>query len=390
MKSDYLIVGSGLTGAVLARQLADHGREVLVLERRLHVGGNVHDHEHPSGIRVHSYGPHFFRTSSERVWRFANRFDSFRRYVPELRTLVDGRYEPWPVAGSYVRRVAGTAWRPRRHGSARNFEEAALAMMPRIVYEKFVRGYTEKQWGVPARCLDASLASRFEVRWDDDRRLTRSRYQGLPVEGYAGFMRRLLEGIRLIPGCDYLEHRSVFSARKLLVYTGPIDAWFDYDLGRLAYRGQRREHEYLENRGLEQPAPVVNNPDPAAGPHVRTIEWKHLMSPDEVKRVCGTVLTREIPISPSDPDAFEYPFQDAANRALYERYRMRAERTPGLLVCGRLGEYRYYDMDQAIARALALSRRILAAEGIEPSRPSVLPDIRSRPLSCGTFSGSES
>lgn len=365
MKADYLIVGSGLTGAVLARQLADRGRDVLVLERRAHVGGNVHDHEHPSGIRVHSYGPHFFRTSSERIWRFVNRFTSFQRYVHEVRSLVDGRYEQWPVAGSYVRRVAGTAWLPRRHGPARNFEEAALAMMPRVVYEKFVKGYTEKQWGVPARCLDASLASRFEVRWDDDPRFKRSRYQGLPVDGYASFMRRLLEGIRVILNCDYLEHRRTLSARRLLVYTGPIDAWFGHDLGRLAYRGQQREHEYLADRELQQPAAVVNYPDPAAGPHVRTIEWKHLMSADTAEHVRGTVLTREIPITPSDPDAREYPFQDAANRALYERYRVRAERTQGLLVCGRLGEYRYYDMDQAIARALTLSQRILAAEETE-------------------------
>ncbi|MBW1686249.1 MAG: NAD(P)-binding protein [Deltaproteobacteria bacterium] len=383
MKADYLIVGSGLTGAILARRLADRGRDVLVLERRAHVGGNVHDHEHPSGIRVHSYGPHFFRTSSGRIWRFANRFASFQRYVNEVRTLVDGRYEQWPVAGSYVRRVAGTAWRPRRHHPLRNFEEAALAMMPRVVYEKFVKGYTEKQWGVPARCLDASLASRFEVRWDDDRRLKRSRYQGLPVEGYASFMRKLLEGIRVIPNCDYLEHRRAFSARKLLAYTGPIDAWFDHDLGRLVYRGQRREHEYLLERRLEQPAAVVNNPDPAAGPHVRTIEWKHLMSADAADHVRGTVLTREIPITPSDPDAFEYPFQNAANQALYQRYRLRAEQTPRLLVCGRLGEYRYYDMDQAIARALALSQRILAAESIELG-------IRTRPLSCGSSPSSES
>jgi UDP-galactopyranose mutase len=190
----------------------------------------------------------------------------------------------------------------------------------------------------------------------------------------------MLEGIRVIPKCDYLEQRHAFSARKLLAYTGPIDAWFGHDLGRLVYRGQRREHEFLAERRLEQPAVIVNNPDPAAGPHVRTIEWKHLMSADAAEHVRGTVLTREIPITPSDPDAFEYPFQDAENQALYQRYRVRAERTPRLLVCGRLGEYRYYDMDQAIARALELSQRILATEGKE---------LRSTPLSCGSSPSSE-
>jgi UDP-galactopyranose mutase len=369
VQADHLIVGSGLTGAVIARRLVDHGLDVLVVERRAHVGGNVHDQLHPSGIRFHSYGPHFFRTSSERVWRFVQRFARMRPYEARLLTLVDGRHEAWPVAGSWLRGAGAGEPPPPPRARPRNFEEACLAKLPRVAYEKFVRGYTEKQWGVPAHRLHPNLAARVEVRWDDDPRLKRSRHQGLPEDGYCALMDRLLAGVRVLTKVDYLAERDALRARRLLVYTGPIDAWFGHDLGRLAYRGQHREHVYLADRDTAQPAAVVNDPDPARGPHVRTIEWKRLMAPDEAARIRGTLLTREIPTTPVDPDGYEYPFQDAANRALYRRYRARADALPGVLVCGRLGEYRYYDMDQAIARALKLADGILRAAGIRPRPP---------------------
>lgn len=363
---DYLIVGAGLTGSVIARILADHGRDVAIFERRPHLGGNVHDHTHESGILVHTYGPHFFRTSSERVWDFVRRFGSFRPYTLRLLTAVDGRCEPWPLTASALRRV-GVEDVPRPLTTPpESFEDACLAKMPRTIYERFVRGYTEKQWGVPARFLDPRLARRIEVRADEDDRLKRSRYQGLPVEGYASLMRKMVDGIPVRTGVDYLEARGEIRPHVLIVYTGAIDAWFGYDLGRLAYRGQRREHEYRPSEDFALPGAVVNNP--GAGDHVRTIEWKHLMAPADASRIRGTLLTREIPWSPSDRDGFEYPFQDATNRALYERYGARAEATPGLLVCGRLGEYRYYDMDQAIGRAMTLATRILRDAGVSRIR----------------------
>jgi UDP-galactopyranose mutase len=371
MESDYLIIGSGLTGAVIARKLADAGKSVLVLERRSHLGGNVHDHFHASGIRVHTYGPHYFRTNDEDLWRFVNRFAEFYKYEAAIKSFVDDAYENWPVTGSYVQRIAGKDWKPVFTGPPANFEEASLAMMPEIVYEKFVKGYTEKQWGVPARTLSAQLARRFDVRADDETRLMRHKFQGLPKAGYAGLMRNLLDGIRVILDCDYLRHKNEFSARAGIVFTGPIDEFFSCDLGHLKYRGQKREQEFLPDIDFAQPCAQVNNPDPANGPHLRTLEWKHMMEPADARRISGTVLTRETTITPADANDFEYPFPDAANAQLCAAYRERAQKITGLLICGRLGEYRYYDMDQAIARALILAERLL--NGNRADRREILP-----------------
>jgi UDP-galactopyranose mutase len=358
----YLIVGSGLTGAVIARTLSDAGKAVLVVDRRSHMGGNVHDHCHPSGVRIHTYGPHYFRTNDEELWKFVNRFASFYKYEAALKSWVDGQYENWPIAGSYIRRVVGKKWAPEFNGQPANFEEASLAMMPRVVYEKFVKGYNEKQWGVPAHTLSAGLAKRFDVREDDEGRLMRHKHQGIPESGYAGLMRKMLEGIPVLLNCDYLKHRDEFKSATMVIFTGPIDEYFAYELGRLKYRGQRRQHEYLADLEFCQPCGQVNNPDPTQGPHIRTLEWKHMMQPEFACRIRGTVLTRETTVTPTDPNDFEYPFPDEANSRLYQTYRQRAHEVPNLLLCGRLGEYRYYDMDQAIARALMLARRILEGQ----------------------------
>lgn len=360
VRADYVIVGSGLTGGTIARLLTDAGREVVVLERRPHLGGNVHDHRHASGVRIHTYGPHYFRTGSEEIWEYVNRFARFYKYEAVVKSLVDGRIENWPIAASYIRRTIGENWKPSFTGTPANFEEASLAMMPELVYRKFVKGYSEKQWGVKATELSAELARRFDVREDDEPRLMRHKHQGIPRDGYAAFTRSILAGIPVVPNFDYLKNQELVHARKLLVFTGPIDEFFGYDLGRLRYRGQRREHSYLPNQHLVQPCGQVNNPDPATGPHIRTLEWKHMMPPDEVPQIQGTVLTREYTFSPEDPNQQEYPFPDRHNAELYQRYRARAEAIPGLLVCGRLGEYRYYDMDQAIGRAMMLARQLLA------------------------------
>jgi len=361
---DYLIVGSGLTGAVIARALADAGRDVLILERRDHVGGNVHDHVHESGIRIHTYGPHYFRTNSDRIWDFVTRFAEFYKYEACLKTLVDGRYENWPIAASYIAKHVGADWKPEFVGTPTNFEEAALSLMPRIVYEKFIKEYNEKQWGVPAHTLSADLCKRFDVRADDEPRLKPDcKHQGIPRLGYAHLTRQMVADIPVELGFDYLQRRDEVAANKLTVFTGPIDAYFGYELGRLMYRGQQREHRYLSDipaDGFAQPCGQVNTPMHSQGPSIRTLEWKHMMPAEEAKRIPGTVLTTETPYTPSDIGGYEYPFPDPKNAELYQRYRRMADDVPGLLVCGRLGEYRYFDMDQAIARAMLLAERILA------------------------------
>jgi UDP-galactopyranose mutase len=357
---DYLIVGSGLTGATIARLLKDAGCEVLVLERRAWLGGNIHDYVHPSGINIHTYGPHYFRTGSEKIWSFVNRFTDFYKFEAVIKSFVDDQYENWPVAASYIRRVFGDHWEPEFSRIPTNFEEASLAMMPRMIYEKFVKGYTEKQWGISADELSADLAKRFDVREDDEPRLFRHKYQGIPVNGYSSFMCNLLTGISLMLNVDYLKFRDRFNVNKRLIFTGPIDEFFDCDLGRLSYRGQTRKHVYLPDVDYVQPCGQVNNPDIANGSHIRTLEWKHMLPLEFANKISGTVLTTETTITPIDFDSFEYPFPDKKNSNLYHRYRDRAEAIRNLLVCGRLGEYRYYDMDQAIGRAMVLADKILA------------------------------
>ena len=371
MHVDFLIVGSGLTGTTIARTLADAGCEVLVLERRSHVGGNVHDQLHQSGVRIHTYGPHYFRTNSDDIWRYVNRFAEFFPYQAIVKTLVDGELEQWPISAQYIERESGPDWKPAYNKQPANFEEACLSVMPQAAYEKFVKGYTEKQWGHAATTLSPKLAERFEVRRHSDPRFSLHRHQGIPRDGYAEFMRELLRGIPVVLNCDYLAMRQLFKARRLLVFTGAIDEFFSYDMGKLDYRAQSREHVFLPDVTYAQSCGQINNPNPASGAHIRTLEWKHMMPPGEASAIRGTVITRESPYSPQNSDHYEYPFPDQRNQFLYDAYRSRAAREERLMICGRLGEYRYFDMDQAIGRALRIARKILRSMPLRARTPSL-------------------
>lgn len=364
MRPQVHIVGSGLTGATIARLLYNVGIGVTVFEQRGHLGGNVHDFVHPSGIRIHTYGPHYFRTNSAVIWDFVQQFGSFDSYRAVVKSWVDGAYENWPIAAAYLQRI-GVVQRLRQveDTAAQNFEEAALRLMPTLVYEQFVKNYTFKQWGVDPRQLSADLIKRFSVHHDNDPHLTPGyRWQGIPTEGYAKWMGKILEGIDIQLNVDYLSQQQEIQAPDYTVFTGAIDAFFGFDLGRLQYRGQQREQVFLPETQWHQPCAQVNNPSPENGPHIRTLEWKHLMPAAQQQHIQGTVITRETPFSPAYLDQYEYPFPDALNQALYQRYRQRAAQIPNLLICGRLGEYRYYDMDQAIGRAMMLvKKRLLPA-----------------------------
>ena len=358
---DYLIVGSGITGATIARMLHDAGREVLVIDRRQHLGGNVHDQE-IDGLRIHTYGPHYFRTSSSFIWEWVNRFADFQPF--EARVLSDigaGHLVQWPPTLQQVQALCH-GWQPQqRCVNPRNLEDAALSMMPRQAYELFIKPYNEKQWGKPPAELSPALCKRFSLRTEGETRLTPgARFQGIPKDGYSAWMAAMLDGIDVYLGIDYQEVRHSIKAKKT-IYTGPIDEFFSFDMGRLQYRGQRRAHRIVDASTHGLPCIQVNNPTHAGGSHIRSIDWRHLLDDQQRNEISRTIITTETPYSPTDPDCFEYPFPDAANQKLAAAYQQRAKEIgSSVLIAGRLGSFRYMDMDQAIAKALSMRGKVMS------------------------------
>lgn len=351
LKYDYVIVGAGLTGATIARLLHDSGKRVIVYERRDTVGGNIHDYIHPSGIRVNSYGPHYFRTGSEKIWEFVNKYATWRPWAAKVKTRVSTGLECWPIQQAYIEAVAGK-WQPHHQGNAKNFEEQCLSLMPEKIYNEFVKPYTELQWGKPCTELSADLITRFDIRKDGDERLKQDKYQALPVDGYTDFIKRLLADIPV--ELQYSE-KSIPAGEKI-IYTGPIDEFFNYQFGALQYRTQHREQVYFHNNDFYQPVVQVNRSGPTGC--IRQIEWKHMMA--EPEKASGTVITWEYPHEAWYPDEAEYPIPDAENKELYQQYANLAKaETPHILFCGRLGEYRYMDMDHAIGRGMIHAERLL-------------------------------
>lgn len=355
---DYLIVGAGLFGAVFAREMTDAGKRCLVIDRRDHVAGNACT-ETVEGIAVHRYGAHIFHTNDDAVWDYVNRFARFNRftnspianYKGELYNLpfnMNTFHQMWGVttpaqARAEIRRQQEASG----DGEPQNLEEQAIRLVGRDIYEKLIKGYTQKQWGRPCTELPAFIIRRLPVRFTYDNNYFNARHQGIPEDGYTALVERMLEGIPVRLHTDFLPRREELSAlAERVLYTGPIDAYFDYRLGALEYRSLRFETELLDTDNYQGNA-VVNYTD-AETPYTRIIEHKHFVYGTQPK----TVITREYSAEWRPGDEPYYPVNDGKNAALYQAYRELAQREQRVIFGGRLGEYRYYDMDQVVRAAL--------------------------------------
>ena len=359
MKYDYLIVGCGLYGAVFARQMTDAGKTVLVVEKRSHIGGNVYT-EDVEGIQVHRYGAHIFHTNDRKVWEYVNRFARFNRFtnapVANFRgaiySLPFNMYTFNKMWGVVTPQEAAEEIRRQREAAGitepRNLEEQAISLVGTDIYEKLVRGYTQKQWGRPCDQLPAFIIRRLPVRLTYDNNYFNALFQGIPEEGYTHLVEQLLQGVEVRLNCDYLKEKpSLDALADRIVYTGPLDAYFGYTLGPLAYRSVRFETKVLDMENFQGNA-VVNYTD-SETPWTRIIEHKHFAFGKQPK----TVVSWEYPEEWQPGGEPYYPVNDQANMALCQEYEKLAQAERHVLFGGRLGRYRYYDMDAVIAAALA-------------------------------------
>ena len=390
-KYDYLIVGAGLFGAVFAREAADKGYKCLVIDKRPHIAGNVYT-ENVEGINVHKYGAHIFHTNLKEVWDYVNRFAVFNRftnspvanYKGELYSLPFNMYtfnKMWGVVTpeeaeakideqrrEALSELAAAQGVDVKDFQPRNLEEQAISLVGVDIYEKLIKGYTEKQWGRPCTELPSFIIKRLPVRYTFDNNYFNALYQGIPVGGYTGMVENMLEGIDVRLGVDYFEEKeSLDELADKVVYTGPIDAYFDYKLGALEYRSVRFENELLDKPSFQGNA-AVNYTD-AETPWTRIIEhkWFEFGKDAEGNDIPKTVISREYSSEWKLGDEPYYPVNDEKNGTLYGDYKKLAEtendklREAGRKVIfgGRLGEYKYYDMDAVIARALEVAREEL-------------------------------
>lgn len=361
-RADFLVVGAGFAGSVVARELADAGRSVLVIDRRPHIGGNAYDEVDGHGVLVHRYGPHIFHTNAQRIADYLSRFTEWRKYEHRVLSCVGGRLYPFPInrdtlnqlygleldeagAAAYFERVR----EPR--DPVRTSEDVVLNSVGRDLYSKFFEGYTFKQWGLHASDLKAGVAARIPVRTNCDDRYFTDVFQAMPMHGYTKLFAALLDHprVQVELGVDFTQLRGQHRSSHV-VYTGPIDAYFDYCHGRLPYRSLRFEHEHIADTARFQPVGTVNFPNDHA--YTRITEFKHLTGQPH----SGTSLVREYPQDDGDP---YYPVPRAENEALYKRYEKLAEKESSVTFVGRLAQYRYYNMDQVVGAALAAARRLV-------------------------------
>lgn len=368
---DYLIVGAGLYGAVFAREAKKRGKSVLVIDKRPNVGGNVYT-ENVEGIHVHKYGAHIFHTNNKRVWDYITQFADFNRftnspvanYKGELYSLPFNMYtfnKMWGVVTPEEAAAKIDQQRREITGEPQNLEEQAISLVGRDIFEKLVKGYTEKQWGRDCKELPAFIIKRLPVRLTFDNNYFNALYQGIPMGGYTKMVENLLDGIEVRLNTDYLADKEKWDAvADRVVYTGPIDAYYGYRLGCLEYRSVRFENELLDKPNFQGNA-AVNYTDRET-PWTRIIEhkWFQFGKDDEGKDIPKTVISREYSSEWQPGDEPYYPVNDDKNGKLYADYKALAMQEEKIIFGGRLGEYKYYDMDQVIAAALEKAEAVLA------------------------------
>ena len=370
MNYDYLIVGSGLFGSVFARQATDAGRKVMVIDKRPNIAGNVYT-EKVEGINFHKYGAHIFHTNNTEVWNYVNRFATFNRftnspvanYKGELYSMPFNMYtfnKMWGVVTPEEAAAKIEEQKKEITGEPRNLEEQAISLVGRDIYEKLVKGYTEKQWGRDCKELPAFIIKRLPVRLTFDNNYFNALYQGIPIGGYTKLVENLLNGIEVKVNTDYFEDKEKWdSIADKVIYTGAIDAYFDYSLGNLEYRSVRFENEVLDIPNFQGNA-AVNYTDRET-PWTRIIEhkWFEFGKDENGNDLPKTIISREYSSEWKPGDEPYYPVNDEKNTELYRKYRELADKEDKVIFGGRLGEYKYYDMDAVIASALKLSKEML-------------------------------
>lgn len=366
---DYLIVGAGFAGSVLAERLASGAdKKVLILDRRNHIGGNAYDCYNDDGILIHRYGPHIFHTNSRDVFEYLSRFTEWRRYEHQVLASVDGQLLPIPINLNTINQLYGlnlTAFQVEEFFASvaepreqiRTSEDVVVSKVGRELYEKFFRNYTIKQWGMDPSELDASVTSRVPTRTNRDNRYFGDTYQSMPLHGFTRMFERMLDhpNIKVMLNTDYHEIDGVVPYREM-IYTGPIDEFFDFRYGKLPYRSLEFRHETL-NEPLHQPVAVINYPNEHL--YTRVTEFKHLTGQEHPK----TSIVYEVPRAEGDP---YYPVPRPENAELYRQYKALADVTPGVHFVGRLATYKYYNMDQVVAQALTTYARIVGVKRTAP------------------------
>ncbi len=362
MRTDILVVGAGYAGSVVAERLARAGRRVHVIDRRPHVGGNAYDEYDEHGVLVHRYGPHIFHTNAMRIVDYLSSFTEWRRYEHRALAHVDGKLLPIPINLDTVNGLYGLSLdeedikaffeRVREPKTpALTSEDVVVGAVGRDLYEKFFESYTRKHWGLDPSQLGAGVAARVPVRTNHDDRYWTDEFQGVPLNGYTRMFEAMLDhpNITVELDVDFHEVRERIQATHI-VYTGPIDAYFDYRFGKLPYRSLRFEHEHLPDRSHYQQAPTINYPN--EHDYIRVTEFKHVTGQEHP----GTSIVREYPRGEGEP---YYPIPRPENEALYKRYQSLATRQENVTFVGRLAQYRYYNMDQVVGAALKAAQNIL-------------------------------